>query len=172
MISGTSTGSLIAFALVGGNKSESGRAPMSVAEIVTLYKNLIPDIFKNKEHIDKTNPSEVLIYGLNLVMRVFGFDIPTVPYVFDEVVKNVKTVFGKDTRTNNMITASGCIAGAVALECNKDTKKPDILQVFDSFSSPTQLVNEVLIASCNAPGYFLVPQKVGEKGYMDGGIGG
>ena len=50
LILGTSTGSLIAFGLVGGNENENGaRIPMSVQEITDLYKEEIPKLFPKRK---------------------------------------------------------------------------------------------------------------------------
>ena len=51
MIVGTSTGSLIAFALVGGNTVQEGngevqREPMTVKEVIQMFKKMTPRIFQ------------------------------------------------------------------------------------------------------------------------------
>ena len=49
MFLGTSTGSLIAFGLVGGKKNDNGmRIPMSVQEITDLYEKEIPKLFQTR----------------------------------------------------------------------------------------------------------------------------
>ena len=83
IIVGTSTGSLIAFALVGGNTiqesdDERQRAPMTIKEVIDMFKIMTPKIFHQnfaKRFVNKISNSilgtpiikygsEGLLYGL------------------------------------------------------------------------------------------------------------
>ena len=62
-------------------------------------------------------------------------------------------------------------------EFNQDLNAPDDLVIFDTGISEHDingdtLVRDVLLASSDAPVYFLTPKKLGSKSYIDGGIGG
>ena len=48
----------------------------------------------------------------------------------------------------------------------------DLLEIFDSKSEPAQLVSKVLLGSSDAPIYFEVPSKIGNRNYIDGGVAG
>ena len=71
---GTSTGSLIAFGLVGGKEDQKGkRIPLSVKEVTELYQEVIPKIFKKaktgKGWIDWALEWKVMFYFLHSRMK-------------------------------------------------------------------------------------------------------
>ena len=153
---GTSTGSLIAFGLVGGQEGgQEGekRIPMSVRKITEVYEEVIPRLFSEWK---------------------IPIPLPLTPYSRDPLEKAAKKLV-KNSLTYEFKHKDGdnyCIAGAVAREYNEDPRRPDILKLFDSESDPPQLVHEVLLASSNAPFYFKMPSLIGENSFIDGGVGG
>ena len=163
---GTSTGSLIAFGLVGGKKDQTTgkRVPLSVKEVTELYKDVIPKIFK------KTKNTEGWIDWFLEQKGSIG-EIPTTPYTQDILKQEVLKKF-EDALTED-IGHNSCLAGAVARQFNEDPiNQPDVLEIFDSKSDPAQLVSEVLLGSSDAPIYFEVPSKIGHRNYIDGGVAG
>ena len=162
---GTSTGSLIAFGLVGGKKDQNGkRIPLSVKEVTELYQEVIPKIFKKAN-----NGKGWIDWGLKWKGSVGG--IPTTPYSQEFLKQEVLKKFG--TALTEDIGHNGCLAGAVARQFNEDSvNRPDILEIFDSKSEPAQLVSEVLLGSSDAPIYFEVPSQIGHRNYIDGGVAG
>ncbi|XP_046840316.1 uncharacterized protein LOC124434460 [Xenia sp. Carnegie-2017] len=153
MIVGTSTGSLIAFALVGGNKVENNhhvRERMTLEECINMYKDKTREIFPWRT-------------------KIFGFPIP--PYKLAKVEKALKNKFGdcclyefggKDS--------SKTVAGAVTKELGNNQN----LVMFDTFSKDYACYQayKVLLASSSAPIYFDNLTEIGSHKYVDGGIGG
>ena len=199
---GTSTGSLIAFGLVGGQKDKQGkRVSMSVQEITNLYEKEIPLLFlksktwtewgyswispsswKNsvQEWTDRlslnppthTNGWFYSLFGKKSQIPLLG--VPSTPYSRTSFEETLDNMFG-NTETNDILF-NDCLAGAVAREFNQDINNPDILEIFDSKTNP-QLVKEVLLGSSNAPIYFNIPTAIGTKhgepkNYIDGGLEG
>ena len=158
---GTSTGSLIAFGLVGGKEDQNGkRVPLKVKEVTELYQDVIPKIFK-KAHSGK----DWIDWALKKKGSVLG-GIPTTPYTQEFLKQEVLKKFG--TALTNEIEHNGCLAGAVARQFNEDSvNQPDVLEIFDSKSEPAQLVSEVLLGSSDAPIYFEVPSQIGHRNYID-----
>ena len=68
MIVGTSTGSLISFALVGGNEKNGKRVPMTIQEIIQMYKEVTPIIFKQGSFGNFTNWFSKSLLGVPVVM--------------------------------------------------------------------------------------------------------
>ena len=68
MIVGTSTGSLISFALVGGNEKDGKRVPMTIPEIIQMYKEVTPIIFKQGSLGNFTNWFSKSLLGVPVVM--------------------------------------------------------------------------------------------------------
>ncbi len=165
MIVGTSTGALISFALVGGNsKSGSdGRAPMTVDEVIHMYKLATPRIFL------KPNMSIVRSYLDTLASKMAG--MPLVPYGTDGLNDLLVEYYGDATLKD--FPSDGCIAGAVARRFNSGSSDgTDKLELFDTRYPISHDVVSVLKASTNAPVYFQTPIKVGNHLYVDGGVGG
>ena len=67
-----------------------------------------------------------------------------------------------------------CIAAAVARKFDSSQKENNAgtLAIFDTKSSISYRVTEVLKASCDAPIYFRTPTRIGDHLYIDGGVGG
>ena len=171
LFSGTSTGSLIAFALVGGKKSSNEneeRCPMSVSEVIEMYKALLPKVFQDHEVLNKRRKRDWILKIFNNLAR--RFSIPFYPYSIKSIAEELANQF--DFSTNDQIESNGCIAGAVTLELNQDTDTPDVLKILDTYSTPNQLVYEILAASCDAPVCFNVPRQIDGKNHIDGGLGG
>ena len=142
---------------------------MSVQEITEVYEDVIPLLFP-------------------------WWKIPYIsPYIFPYSMKPLKTYVEK-LMGDSLVSEFNndhvdCIAGAVVREFNEDSKHPDIMRLFDSElvsnvksdhplhtyyreSNPSTLVREILMASSNAPIYFEIPSRIGEKNFIDGGVGG
>ena len=161
---GTSGGSFISYALVGGNQDKDGkRIPMSVKEVLTLaLKNV-------NSSWEKSKNGKGFIDWILKKKGSLG-EMPLTPFSSRNLKHAIEEVFGKTCLTNE-IGYKGCIAGAVAHQFNEDPiNMPDILEIFDSMSEPQQIVSEVLVGSGNAPIYFENPCKIGNQNYIDGGI--
>ena len=91
--------------------------------------------------------------------------------------KELEKKFG-DTRldkiTPNSSNNNNCIAAAVASEFNQDAAHPDKLEIFDTVNRNHRFVKvkDVLLASSDAPVYFVTPHTIGHKKYVDGGLTG
>ena len=165
MVSGTSTGSLIAFGLVGGKLNENGsRTFMTVKEIIELYQRSTKNIFKEQ-------PGKTWLSLENAIR--YQADLPH--YYSQAGIKEVlKKVFGDLYLTDIDKSSPKCVAAAVASEFNEDPKYPDKLEIFDTKNENQQylMARDILLASADAPVYFETPTKVGQKSYIDGGIAG
>ena len=161
MIVGTSTGALIAFALVGGkeNKLNGKRLPMTLKECIDMY------LKKTKKIFEKS-------WSHWFISRFPGFGgTPMTTYSQD----NVKTVlvdqFGEsrlvDFKKPNSVTS---VAGAVARQIGQKEE----LVLFDTSNEAYKYykTNQVLLASSNAPVYFDTPVRIGGLEFVDGGVGG
>ncbi|XP_046840404.1 uncharacterized protein LOC124434566 [Xenia sp. Carnegie-2017] len=153
MIVGTSTGSLIAFGLVGGNKvgdKDHERKRMTVEECTQMYKTKAREIFP---------------------WRAKFFGIPTSPYRLANVEEALKDQFGDCCLYDiGGKDSSKTVAGAVAKELGKNQN----LVMFDTFSKDNRYYKayKVLLASSSAPIFFDKPTEIGSHKYVDGGIGG
>ena len=162
IVSGTSTGSLISFGLVGGNINSKGkRVPMTVREVAKMYEDTIPKIFQK---------AEAKSIG-DTVLKTLGSlgGVPLHPYTQSVLKAEVRRRFN-GTLTKD-VSHGGCLAAAVARQFNEGSE-PDILDIFDTESEPEQLVEEVLLGSSAAPIYFEVPTTIGIRNYIDGGVAG
>jgi len=163
-IVGTSMGALIAFGLVGGNTDRNGeRCPMTVEEIIELYKTVVPKIFV------KSKAGSGFIDWFLRNGDKYIYSNKSVPYTQDEIKKEVEKRFGR-SRTDEVLH-DGVVAAAVAKQFNEGEGQ-DLLEIFDSKSDPPQLVSEVLLGSADAPIFFEIPAKIGMKNYIDGGVQG
>ena len=157
MIVGTSTGALIAFGLVGGKSDEDGnRLPMTLEECIDMYKE------KTKQIFTKSWPhwSLSLIPGLG--------SIPFTTYSKDNVKKVLLQQFGESCLGDFYNCKT--IAGAVARQIGQNEK----LVLFETKSEEYKLykAHQVLQATSNAPVYFDTPVRIGDKNFVDGGVGG
>ena len=102
MIVGTSTGSLISFALVGGNTEKDGdvdkRLPMTIKEVIEMYKADTPIIFQQ-------NCAKRLVN--NISNSVLGTTI--IKYGNDGIVSCLEDQFGDATLAD--FEDQHCIAG-------------------------------------------------------------
>ena len=165
IIVGTSTGSLISFGLVGGNRQRDEvieeRLPMSLEQCLEMYKKNVAIIF-----------SRNWFHGaLTLIQKIIG---KLMLFLWPYRMKNLQTVledqFGKDT-TLSQIPSDKCIAAAVA---RKVSGEEDKLVLFDTILNEVKYTSVVsaLLASSNAPIYFDTPVKIFGHSYVDGGVGG
>ena len=167
MIAGTSTGSLMAFALVAGVNIEGERAPMSVERIIEMYKEVTPKIFHDRHRRkDGGFKDGQLRYWSGQPVRKAQ----------DGVREELEKVFGDITlhKITPRVSNNNCIAAAVASEFNLDPKNPDKLEIFDTVNRDHRFikVKDVLLASSDAPVYFVTPHTIGHKKYVDGGLTG
>ncbi|XP_046840732.1 uncharacterized protein LOC124434856 isoform X1 [Xenia sp. Carnegie-2017] len=162
MIVGTSTGGLIAFGLVGGNKvgkDHHTRKQMSINECIQMYLTKAREIFR------KTCSQRFFsqIPGLS--------SIPLVAYSQDNVKKVLQNQFG-DCSLSDLSGEDPLkpVAGAVARKIGKNKD----LVLFDTASDyyKSYKAYEVLLATSNAPVYFDTPVKIGDDEFVDGGVGG
>ena len=161
MIVGTSTGGLISFALVGGNENSDGqRVPMSIQEVIEMYKLATPRIFQLSGCWTKS---------MNwLTNKIAG--MPIFPYAQDGISGLLDEYYGNTTLKE---FDNKCIAAAVARRFDVDEKEGyDTLELFDTRAAVSHKVTEVLKASADAPMYFVTPTYVGDVPYVDGGVGG
>ena len=157
MIVGTSTGGLIAFGLVGGNCDENGnRFPMTLEECILMYKK------KTKKIFTKSWKKWALswIPGLN--------NVPLTPYPTDHLKEVLQEYFTDSSLAD--FSKSKAIAGAVTRQIGKNEQ----LVLFDTGTDAYKLYKtyQVLLATSNAPVYFDTPIKIGDKQFVDGGVGG
>ena len=163
------SGSLISFGLVGGNRknykeTKEGVPMMTIEEIIDFFGEASKHIFHD---------SNCCKQGCNLM---FGcLPIPCFPFPQDGLGERIDSKFGKDADLKDFHHVS-CVAGAVALQY--DIKEGDQkLKIFDTRSSISYSVKQVLKASSCAPVYFVTPPAVKDgDGYeiqfVDGGVGG
>ncbi|XP_046841011.1 uncharacterized protein LOC124435104 [Xenia sp. Carnegie-2017] len=162
MIVGTSTGGLIAFGLVGGNKidgDDSKREQMSVDECIEMYRKKIKQIFK------KSRMQKFLSHTPKLP------NIPFKTYSKAKLEKVLKDQFG-DCKLEDFrnIDNLKCVAGAVAKKLGSKQE----LVLFDTANEDYKLypTYQVLLATSNAPIYFDTPVRIGDDEFVDGGVGG
>ncbi|XP_046840154.1 uncharacterized protein LOC124434311 [Xenia sp. Carnegie-2017] len=162
MIVGTSTGGLIAFGLVGGNKvgdNHHERKRMSVEECIEMYRCNTEIIFK------KTWMQKFISFIPNC------FPVPYMTYPQANMEKAIKNQFGECDLSDleNRIDSYG-VVGAVAKKIHPDK----YLVLFDTANKDQKNYKayEVLLASSNAPFYFDTPVVIGNTKYVDGGLGG
>ncbi len=176
MIVGTSTGALIALGLVGGNVAEDGttRIPMSVQEIIQMYRTETGRIFGKRDNDDCPTWASILIK----IKELLGIqpDLNFSPYSQDGLVEVLDRKFGDqemdDIALKNPDGSFKCIAAAVAREFKEREDALDELVIFDSRSATSPPVVDVLKASACAPVFFRGPSKIMNKNYVDGGVGG
>ena len=96
---GTSTGALIALGLVGGNEKDEKRVPLTTEEIVQLYKDMIPKIFKKA----KANR------GYSWLASWFK-ETPLIPYTQEVMMEELHKMYG-DIKTSEIGDKDSCIAG-------------------------------------------------------------
>ena len=166
MIAGTSTGSLMAFALVAGANIVGQRAQMSIERIIEMYKKATPNIFHDR-HVRKGDFKDgQLRYWSGQPVRKAQ----------DGVKEELEKVFGDLTlhKLSPGVSNNNCIAAAVASEFNLDPRNPDKLEIFDTVNRDHRFVKvkDVLLASSDAPVYFVTPHTIGHKKYVDGGLTG
>ena len=128
MIVGTSTGSLISFALVGGNTEKDGdvdkRLPMTIKEVIEMYKKDTPIIFQQ-------NCAKRLVN--NVSNSLLGTTI--LKYGNDGIVSCLEDQFGDATLAS--FEDQHCVAGM----CNKN--------YFDNNSHVSQkFLNDISFRSC------------------------
>ena len=108
MIVGTSTGSLISFALVGGNTEKDGdvdkRLPMTIKEVIEMYKKDTPIIFHQKWYNRWINIISNWLFGISLVQ-----------YGNDGIISCLEDQF-RDATLASFEDKQHCIAGV----CNKN----------------------------------------------------
>ncbi|XP_046840158.1 uncharacterized protein LOC124434316 [Xenia sp. Carnegie-2017] len=162
MIVGTSTGSLIAFGLVGGNKvgnDHHERKRMTIEECIQMYCAKTKMIFKKS-------------WLHNFFSHVPGLShIPIVPYSQENVKDTLYNQFG-DCSLSDLGGEHPLkhIAGAVARKLGKN----EDLVLFDTANKDYSdyKAYKVLLASSNAPVYFDTPVVIGNAKYVDGCVGG
>ena len=162
MISGTSTGALIAFCLVGGKADpETGkRLPMTLPEISDFYFKLVPKIFQAF--------SGLKAYTNGLSKAVIGSQID--PFDSKDLHDFLKETFGTATLLD--FDQDKCIALATALRMeNKQEVHMDSMEIFDTKSHQSIKVTDVLMASTNVPIFFKTPWHIKGIPYVDGGLG-
>ena len=135
---------------------------MTIAEVIELYKETIPIVFKKKK---AKSVKESALKALDK-RKILPFQV--VPYTQDGLKAAILSKFGNSMSDD--IKYKGCLAGAVAREFNQDPNYPDTLHLFDALDSPPQPVSSILLASSDAPTFFPIPVKVGLKEYIDGGV--
>ena len=167
---GTSTGALIAYALVGGKEpegNETHRSKMRLKGILEMYEKQIPEIFYTWKKRKRLLIPQRYVFGIN-------------PRSQKELKKSLVETFGEETKTSSINLHDGQVfAGAVTkpvepclLPVIFDGSVDGIPRVIFDESVQTTKVQEVLAASCDAPAYFEIPTTIEEKQFIDGGVGG
>ena len=165
------SGSLISFGLVGGNlkdykdkKAGVDSPMMTIEEVIQFFKTASGHIFHD---------SNCCKQSLNWMFRCLP--IPCFPFPQDGLGLQIDSKFGENADLKDFHHVS-CVAGAVALQY--DISEGDQkLKIFDTRSSISYSVKQVLKASSCAPVYFVTPTAVKDgDGYeiqfVDGGVGG
>ena len=161
MISGTSTGALIGFSLVGGKEDpETGkRLPMTLLEIIDFYHELTPKIFQAFEGVSK--------YTNGLAKAVLGTQID--PFDNTSLLNFLEKYFGHSTLQD---FDDKCIALATARRMEHNSEfLYDAMNSFDTKSHTSIKVTDVLMATTNVPIYFKTPWYIRGVPYVDGGLG-
>ena len=191
MIAGTSTGSLIAYALVAGEINTSddieslrtNKDIMSVTSIIEMYRQATKNIFENQ---GRGTVSEVTWWSDPIRWLTEQYKSMDLKKSFaaitgyrrsqDGLKDELKKKFGEYTLGHMRPSERNnhCIASAVATKLSNDKKEPGKLEIFDTANVNQQhlSIHEVLMASCDAPRYFKTPVQIGEDEYVDGGVGG
>ncbi|XP_046840318.1 uncharacterized protein LOC124434461 isoform X2 [Xenia sp. Carnegie-2017] len=151
MIVGTSTGGLIAFGLVGGNKvgdNHHERKRMTVEECIEMYRS------KTKMILERSWNKSTSLFK----------------YSKDNVKKSLEEQFNECSLSDIREKGSPkCVAGAVARRLSQS----EGMVLFDTASEDykNHKACEVLLATSNAPIYFDTPVKIGNDEFVDGGVG-
>ncbi|XP_046840315.1 uncharacterized protein LOC124434459 isoform X2 [Xenia sp. Carnegie-2017] len=162
MIVGTSTGGLIAFGLVGGNKvgnNHHKRERMTVEECIQMYLTKTREIFR------KTWSHWFYSY-IPLLSK-----IPLLAYSQGNVEKALEDQFGDCSLCDlGGVDPLKNVAGAVARRLGRNGD----LVLFDTASEDYKNYKayKVLLASSNAPICFDTPVDIGDDKFVDGGVGG
>ena len=162
---GTSTGAILSFGLVGGNKDPNStedqpkQLPMSIEEGIVMYQQSASTIFSGTW-------SNCARHKLGMASLIASKYI----YTQDSLKEVLEKQFGKQTLLSDL-TNEGTIAAAVT---RKIGESKDELVLFDTLSESYKLtpVVSALLASADAPVYFKTPVKIGDSLYVDGGVGG
>ena len=138
---------MIAFSLVYGDRK-------TVAEIIQIYRDMIPEIFYGRAYFclcPGRYPIEPLIEKLEQT------------FVYNPLLNGAHYQDPGGART---VYAGAC--AAVAVQEGTET------EIFDAKHSEraTVRIREVLQASCDAPGYFPTPTSINGRNFEDGGMEG
>ncbi len=167
LIAGTSTGALIAFGLVHGNRGW----PMTVREVIKMYEQETGHIFRrDADDMPKTIKDKFSAWIFEMFMRR-----NPVPYSQKGLEIVLKEKFGEEATLKNLKSYHDgtCGAAAVARQFNEDPNQPDKLEIFETVDPAISYnVIQVLKASACAPVYFKGPTKIEGRNYVDGGLGG
>lgn len=177
MMIGTSTGSFIAFLLGLGvlkDPSDDVCKPdadgscgcefeeVSVSDMIQLYKDLAPEIFKEKAP------------NTYYVQRFLGwlFSVQVVPYTQNPLRARLASFFGRHPM--GAFRNRKCVVGAVAHKVLEDRAMGDVSVLFDTRNADPLIagadVTDVVAASADAPFYFVTPSAIGDEKFIDGGI--
>ena len=141
---------------------------MTIKEVIQFFKTASGHIFRDSNCCKQSCNS------------MFGcLPIPCFPFPQDGLGGQIDSKFGKTADLKDFHHVS-CVAGAVALQY--DIREGDQkLKIFDTRSSISHSVKQVLQASSCAPVYFVTPTTVkdgdpdgdgDEIKFVDGGVGG
>ena len=162
MLAGSSTGALIAFALVGGLKdSKTGkRMIMSVQEVIDFYLELIPKVFHDFKGMRKI--------ANGLARKIIGAQIH--PYDNLILLREIERYFGQCTLQDLDLNDCVVLATAKRMEYHSE-EHYDAMEYFDSKSNMNIKVSDVLMATTNCPVLFKTPWYIRGVPYVDGGAG-
>ena len=163
MMAGTSTGALIAFGLVGGKAdAHTGlRIPMSITDMINMYLTSFPKVFKYYTGWKKLKNA--------LARKIIGIQID--PYDTEIVKHIIEGYFGQST-LQDLNAGIPCVALAAVMRMRHNAEEPyDGTEIFDTKSSLSVKVTDVMMASCNAPVYFKTPWYIRGVPYADGALG-
>ena len=141
---------------------------MTIKEVIQFFESASPHIFHDSNCCKRS------------FNRMFGcLPIPCFPFPQDGLGGQIDSKFGEDADLKDFHIVS-CVAGAVALQY--DIREGDQkLKIFDTRSTISHSVKQVLQASSCAPVYFVTPTTVkdgpwdgdgDEIKFVDGGVGG
>ena len=132
---------------------------MTVDETIDFFRSASPSIFQKsclKSCFD------------NILCGCVPF--PCFSYNQVGLEQKINEKFGENTTLKDFDHIE-CIAGAVAKQFDKK-RGEYVLELFDTKSSISYEVKDVLKASSCAPVFFTTPTKINGVKYIDGGVGG
>jgi hypothetical protein len=163
VICGTGTGALNAFGLLGGCTTNSERTPMSLANVIDMYRDNAQRIFSQKKYHDSP------LRNVSVKILSFVFANNLIPYTLQGITALLTEMF--QGTVLGRLNHNKCYLACVVREFNEDSNNPDSLQVFDNKTDSQIDVVSILSATLNAPIFFETPTELNGRDYIGGSVG-